>query len=538
MNKISFSLGLLWLGIVLLFLGMALTFLGVEYSTWALIGLMTGLLGVLLYVVINYTLVKQFFVEYSTRQWANMIVFVILLVGVLIVVQMIANKHNHRFDLTSEGKLSLAPMTKKVLLEVAAPVKVIGFYRRDEKDELLHLLEMYRLASDKFTYELFDLDRTPALAEKYDVSAYGTAVVLIDNKLKRVKFPTEEKIINAVLSLVSPEQKVVYFLTGHGEHTLEGLEEDTPSYGVVKQDLETENYLVRQSLFVGGKPIPDDAAAVVVGGPKRDFTTTEVKQFEEYLQRGGSVFFALDPDFEKGELTSFLERYEVDVGDDIVVDPEDYLIEKGPMVPIIPFYIAHKITEDFTTPTVFPLVRSVGKGTTKIKGLNMKSLARSSEKSWAESDVKSAEEGTYEFDHQDDQKGPITVAMVGEIPIQRTENENTPGDNNRTEAGSPASSDATDINAKIVIFGDSQFLLNQYIELMGNKDLFLNTIHWMTEEESLISIRKKKPSQEDLAPVYISPMSARMIFIGVVVFLPVIVVAIGLVVAWRRRQKG
>ena len=91
---------------------------------------------------------------------------------------------------------------------------------------------------------------------------------------------------------------------------------------------------------------------------------------------------------------------------------------------------------------------------------------------------------------------------------------------------------------KMVVFGDSDFLINGYFGLLGNKDLFMNTVHWITENESLITIRKKKPSREDLAPVYLSPISSRIIFIGVVIFLPIVIIAIGMVVAWRRRQKG
>jgi ABC-type uncharacterized transport system involved in gliding motility auxiliary subunit len=90
----------------------------------------------------------------------------------------------------------------------------------------------------------------------------------------------------------------------------------------------------------------------------------------------------------------------------------------------------------------------------------------------------------------------------------------------------------------MIVFGDADFLLNQYFELLGNKDLFLNTIHWMTDDESLITIRKKKPSQEDLSPVFLSKIQSRMIFIGVVILQPIIILAIGMVVAWRRRQRG
>ena len=180
MKKSVYSLTILWIGVVLLITGIVLTFLGLDYASWAFMGIMGGILGVLVYVVLNYTQVIDFFVEYSTRQWANTVIFITLLVGIVIIVQMIANNHNYRFDLTPEGDLSLAPITRKVLSDVDYPIKATGFYRRDERAELAGLFEIYSLATDKFSYELYDLDRNPGLANRYDVRAYGTAVVEVN----------------------------------------------------------------------------------------------------------------------------------------------------------------------------------------------------------------------------------------------------------------------------------------------------------------------------------------------------------------------
>jgi len=406
MKKVSLSLTVLWIGIVLLITGTILTFLGAYYTTWALTGVIGGILSILIYIVINYIEVKDFFVEYSTRQWANTAMFIVLLVGIVIVVQMIANNHNYRFDLTPEGEMSLAPITRKVLQEVPFPVKVTGFYRRKERYELNNLFELYRMASKKFKYELYDLDRNPGLAKKYGVSAYRTAVVEINKKLKKVSYPTEGKIINAVLSLINPEQKSIYFLSGHGEYGFKGKMADEVGYGLLKETLETENYLVKNLLFAGGKPVPEDASLVVIGGPKVDFSKTDLENLDNYLKKGGGIIIAIDPGRENG-LKEFLSRYGMNLGEDIVVDTEDYLIGKSPLVPIIPFYITHPITENFTIPTVFPLVRSVTKGASEVKNVNLKSLARSGEQSWAETDAQSAEEGKYEYNPGIDRKGPI-----------------------------------------------------------------------------------------------------------------------------------
>ena len=118
------------------------------------------------------------------------------------------------------------------------------------------------------------------------------------------------------------------------------------------------------------------------------------------------------------------------------------------------------------------------------------------------------------------------MAIVAEITIEKS------GKELKDEKKPPPT-------GNIVVFGDADFILNKYFEFLGNKDLFLNIVHWMTEDEPLISIRKKKkPSREEMTPFYLSPVHSRMIFIGIVVLQPILVLAIGIVVAWRRRQKG
>jgi ABC-type uncharacterized transport system involved in gliding motility auxiliary subunit len=525
MKREGLSSHLLWLGLVVMAAGITFGFLGADYNFWSLLGVLGGSLLILLYVVLNFSEVQEFFLAYSTRQWANMALFIVLLVAVIIVVQMIANNHNYRFDFTTDKKMSVVPLTKKILREVETPVHVTGFYREDERDKLQELLEMYRLASDRFTYQMYNLDRNPGLAKKYGINAYDSSVVETGGKLKKVKYPSEEALINAIVNLTSPTQKVVYFLFGHGEHSLKGTEEDCPCYGLVKEALETENISVQTFLFAGGKPIPEDADVVVIGGPTVDFADEEVEILDQYLRRGGGLILAVDPG-KKEKLEAFLEGYGVALGDDIIVDPEDYLIEKSPLVPLVPYYFTHPITEGYTIPSVLALARSVEKMETPPSKITVKSLARSGEKSWAETDIDSAERGEYQYDPGYDRRGPVTVAVVSEIETDQTKGETS-------DAGGNGS-----IKGRIAVFGDSDFLINRYFNLIGNKDLLLNTVHWMTEAESLISIRRKKPSEEDSLPVYLEPMRARLIFISIVILQPIAVLTAGLVIALRRRRKG
>ena len=46
---------------------------------------------------------------------------------------------------------------------------------------------------------------------------------------------------------------------------------------------------------------------------------------------------------------------------------------------------------------------------------------------------------------------------------------------------------------RIVVIGDSDFAANGALGIQGNRDLFLNTVGWLSQQENLIAIRPKEP---------------------------------------------
>ncbi len=88
---------------------------------------------------------------------------------------------------------------------------------------------------------------------------------------------------------------------------------------------------------------------------------------------------------------------------------------------------------------------------------------------------------------------------------------------------------------KIVVVGDSNFVSNSYIQMAGNRDLFLNIVNWLAEEHLLISIRKKAPG---LSPVTLTAVEGRMVFWICVIILPSLVMLLGFAVITRNRSLG
>ena len=84
-----------------------------------------------------------------------------------------------------------------------------------------------------------------------------------------------------------------------------------------------------------------------------------------------------------------------------------------------------------------------------------------------------------------------------------------------------------------MVFGDSDFVTNAYLNLSGNKDLFLNTVAWLSGDELAISIR---PRLREVTPLYLKETDQKSLFYGSVVGLPFLCLLTGTgVFFWRKR---
>jgi ABC-type uncharacterized transport system involved in gliding motility auxiliary subunit len=137
------------------------------------------------------------------------------------------------------------------------------------------------------------------------------------------------------------------------------------------------------------------------------------------------------------------------------------------------------------------------------KSANVVTLARTSPQSWGETDRAALERGQAKPDPQDP-KGPLAVVMV-----------------------------ATMDKARLVVYGTSNLAANQFLNIQGNRDFFLNTVSWLAEEEDQISIRPKDARQ---TPVFLTSQQAQAVFLLPVVVLPGLALVAGIVAVVRRRR--
>jgi ABC-type uncharacterized transport system involved in gliding motility auxiliary subunit len=532
-NRIIGAIG--WIGTVLVFGAVAIRFTRPEWNQYAQWAAWAGLVCVLAYMAGQWRDVRSFYSGRQARYGTLSLVSVLVALGIAVAVNYLGVRQNKRWDLTANQFYSLSDQTVKVLRNLDAPVKLTVYSRETEFDTFRDRLEEYAYQSNgNVTVEYVDADRQPARARAAQVQTYGTIVIEYKDKVERVTTNDEQAITNGVIKAVTGQQRKVYFTQGHGEKDTGN--QDRMGYSAVASTLASDNYGVEQLVLAQTREVPADATAVVIAGPSTDFLPPEIDALERYVAKGGKVMILLDPPEAANPipmpvLVSFLSEWGMTVGNDVVLDASGIgqLIGTDASVPVAaPPYPPHAITERFGVMTAFPLARSVSPVEGGAGGRTAQAFVQTSSNSWAETDLKGiAAGGQVEFNaDQGDKQGPVVLAAAVSAPATEAP---TPLPTN-TSPDAPL--DAPKPESRVVAIGDSDFATNSVLGIQGNRDLFLNALNWVAQNENLIAIRPREAADRRITLT--ADQHQRVMLISLLI-VPGLVFATGAYTWWRRR---
>jgi ABC-type uncharacterized transport system involved in gliding motility auxiliary subunit len=165
----------------------------------------------------------------------------------------------------------------------------------------------------------------------------------------------------------------------------------------------------------------------------------------------------------------------------------------------------------------------VSAGTASKPGVFAQNLVQTSSRSWAETNLKDLQEP---MPQPEEKKGPISLAAVATIKAPGAEP--APG-----AAPTPTpEGEASAPEGRVVAFGDSDFATNQFLQISGNADFFLNCVAWLARDTDLIAIRPKEPEDQKL---FLSPDQQRRVSWLALFVLPGLWVVLGIMNWWQRR---
>ncbi len=518
MSRNSSLLGLIGI-ILLLFAGVAWVFArfltgGATTIDLVYIGVNAGLgtFALVTYLSTGLEHLRSMLSERSTKYGASTIFGSLAFLGILIVANYVAAIYPKRYDLTEQGIYSLSPQSISVVENLKEKLLVQAFVEGGINPPLKDLFEAYGYRSPNFEYHLIDPDKQPQLAEELQIRTYNTVQLTYGKETTKITAPTEENLTNAIIKVTRSAKKTVCVVEGHGEPDIEDAE--AQGLSSLKRALTDENYEVKKILLASLAEVPEDCSVTALIGPRRPLLESELQAIDRYLRtHSGRLLVALRPR-SADEVKTFLAPWGIAVGDNVVVDQVIRLFQ-GPALGLAPLardYGTHEITRELKQITVFPMVRSVTAATTDQPALNAVELVKTSESSWAETDVAALfEQSQASLDETVDKRGPVSVAVVTDADLSKMGGSGT---------------------ARLAVFGSADFAFNRDLEgTYYNRDLLLNTFGWLAGQTDLLSIRTRTVRA---SRVSFSQEQGTIIFYLTVLAIPQLLLLSGLIVWWRR----
>jgi ABC-type uncharacterized transport system involved in gliding motility auxiliary subunit len=523
-NKILNIVG--WVGTALVIAALGIRFGMPARDQYAFYLAWGGLVCILAYMLSQWREFAKMFTRRQARYGTLTTVSVIVVLGILVAINYIGKRQSKRWDLTASKQYSLSDQTRNILSKLDAPLKISVFVQETAFQEFRDRLREYEYGSKQVSTEYIDPDKKPTVAQQNQVQQYGTIVFNFKGRTERVTTNTEQDITNGIIKVVTGKQRKIYFTQGHGEK--DTTASDRSGYSGIAAALTSDNYTADKVILAQSPVVPPDAAVVIVAGPKVDFLAGEVEALKTYLGKSGKLLLELDPpDKADGapltNLIALAHDWGVDIGNDVVVDVSGMgqLLGTDNSVPVAASYPSHPITERFSVFTAYPMARSATPVKGGVNGHTAQTIVESSPRSWAETDVKALmTTGKVQLDAGKDKAGPVSLAAAvsaGAAP---------PDPSKPEDAGAPKP------ETRVVVYGDSDFAANAGLGIQGNRDLFMNTIGWLSQQENLISIRAK--SADDRRLTLTSAQQTNIMWITLL-GIPAAVFAVG-ILTWRRRR--
>lgn len=308
----------------------------------------------------------------------------------------------------------------------------------------------------------------------------------------------------------------VSFTTGHGEPDINGTSDQ--DLAQAREALEASNYEVQTINLATTTAIPDDVTAIVIDAPITPLLDQEKAIVKSFLDRGGKVMFLAAPK-RSVDLSDLVQPYGLAFADGFAIDAGQSL-QRQPFVPVISIY-----------PELSPITRELDNGRQAVlaplstqvtvsqplpEGVQVARLMETTPDSWLATSEKDI---NY---RAGDLKGPLTLGVAATAPVKAP-----------TGQSSPSAADTpSEPKTRIVAFGGADFASNAAIGALSNRQLFVNAVNWLTEEEDLINIRPEPPVDRTLT---LTSTQANLLIYSSVLFLPLAIAAIGAFVWWSRR---
>lgn len=477
-------------------------------------------LGLATYAILAPDAIRRFLTGRQARYGSNSLILALAFIGILFATNYIVYNNQDLlgapWDFTEDKSNTLAPETLDILNALPENIKATAYYSNAiNPQSAQELLQKFKNNSNgKFDYVFVDPNQNPVETRQAGITGDGKILLQMGEAKEIASSASEAELARAMIRLINPTQRVVYFLQGHGEATLNPADER--SFTTAQQTLEEKNYVVKPLNLLSETEIPADAEVIVVAGPQKPLSQDEVNMLKGFVDKGGSLIVMQDP----RALTEFGTAYDpiakylrqdwgIIINNDLILDFSgttdnqlNAVSESANMHPI-----TQNLSQNYAV--IMPNAQSISIEPLDSVDVVVTPLILTSPNSYGETKLDVSEGEQIQYDEGTDNIGPLNMAVAGE---------------NLTTKG------------RVVVFGNSLFAINAYFDVYGNGNFFINSLDWAAEQENLINLTTRPQTQR----IFLPPSQLRFLILAVVmiIVIPGMVVFFGISSWIARRRRG
>ena len=453
-----------------------------------------------------------------------------------------ASERDKKVDLAYFRTTRPGESTRKIVRSLDTPITVALFFPNgnEVREEVEGYFTDLARESSQLKVENYDRDIDPAKAKELGASANGAVVFVRGARKEPLMFQLQLENARAALKTLDREvqqrllqvvkpNRITYLTQGHGERTSTPLGDTDKRAGIrdLRTALQDQGHEVRDLGPAEGlaTDVPKEATLVMIIGPTKPFLPEELASLQRFLDRGGRMFLALDP--EGGvDMHELLAPAGVKLtmktlaNDQIFARRTHQDSDRTNLVSA--FYSSHPSVstlsrEGRNAPVVLP-------GATAIEG----PAKAGPHDGWTVDFAVHAHFSTFADDNGNFQFDPGEPRKAWELAAALSKKLDARLD--AKDAKQEQKKDATE--ERLFVVGDSDFLTDPVIRFGGNGLLVLDPVRWLLGEESFAG----QVSSEADVPISHTRKQDVVWFYTTTFVVPLAVLGVGFLVTRRRSR--
>ena len=256
----------------------------------------------------------------------------------------LTNTLNLQKDFTQSGSYTLSKSSIELSKNLTEDI-TINVLANEEKfkqaspyfNQVNELLKQYKRYSDKIKVEFIDFETNPNFLKNYEnitlvegdilITSLNKNVPISANSLFNLTFSeesidilsskAESTISSAILSIVSPSQKTIGFLTSNDTYPTDSIKEKLTQNNYLNVDLDLSQV------------VPNNVDVLFLFSPKTDLSSEEIKNLTIFSNTDKkTVIYVADTQqpANMANINSFLNSFGVNIGEGLIVESDTNLI--------------------------------------------------------------------------------------------------------------------------------------------------------------------------------------------------------------------